>query len=165
MKDIIIRVIATLHFIYILFLSFYPWIFRKNKYDIIVLLVLCTNILSWTLYDGYCPVTYHLMSDTMSSKPSRIPHDLMFIFQNKPALKLFSKVVMVLYAFTLFFLLRRNNYPENVQMITVIMYVGYNIAITMNGFTSRIITEIVKLYFVLFILLAIYNLLRSFLTL
>ena len=161
MDNILVRIIGTLHFLYILFLSFYVWIFRKNKYDIFVLLVLATNILTWTFYKGHCLITYHLHTDKSFNKNDRTLYELLFIFyDNKSALKMFTNTASVLYAITLYFLIGRTGFTQIVQSVTTIMYIVYVASLRLhNEFASRIITEIVKLYFVLFIVWNIYSIL------
>ncbi|NBS84362.1 MAG: hypothetical protein EBS59_06680 [Verrucomicrobia bacterium] len=159
--NIFVRIIGALHFIYILFLSFYVWVFRKNKYDIFVLLVLATNILTWTFYKGHCLITYHLHTDNSFNKNDRTLYELLFIFyDNKSALKMFTNTASVLYAITLYFLLRRVGFTQIVQSVTTIMYIIYVASLRLhNEFAIRIITEIVKLYYVLFIVWNIYSIL------
>jgi hypothetical protein len=157
--NIFVRIIGTLHFIYILFLSFYVWVFRKNKYDIIVLLVLATNILTWTFYNGHCLITYHLLRDKSFNINDRTLYDLLFIFHdNKSTLYMFTNIISVLYAITLYFLLKRVGFTQIVQIVTTIMYIIYVASLRLhNTLAIRIITEIVKLYFVLFIAWIIYS--------
>ena len=159
MDNRLVRIIGTLHFLYILFLSLYVWLFCKNKYDILVLLVLATNILTWTFYNGHCLITYHLHTDKSYNKNDRTLYELLFIFNgSKRALKIFTNIASILYAITLYFLIGRTGFTQIVQIVTTIMYIVYVASLRLhNEFASRIITEIVKLYFVLFIGWIIYS--------
>jgi len=119
------------HILLSLFLVFYAFIFRPSKYDYLIIFIIFTKVLSWTLYKGECPLSYYLKkyNDPSYKIGSNLYSDDMYVLfgkKNIPFFKNFFNIINpILETIIIYLLLKRQKFSTIETYLYPILFYGY----------------------------------------
>ena len=101
------------HFLFALFIGFYGIVTKKNKFDIFYIYGILLLVISWTFYDGECPITYYVKkSKNKNYIAGEDSNDLDEIFSSFASIKNIVKQIIFISNFllviSLYLVLSRN---------------------------------------------------------
>jgi hypothetical protein len=112
-------------------LASYAFLFSRSKYDVLLLGIIYTVALLWSLYKGECPLSYYLKKykDPNYVLGSNVySEDIYVVFGPNyvPAMKLFYTIVNpILQTATLYLLLKRQHFSTIVTIMYPLLFYGY----------------------------------------
>jgi hypothetical protein len=125
------QIVSILHSLSAFFLSSYAFLFRRSKYDYLILAIIYTMALLWSLYKGECPLSYYLKkyNDPNYVLGSNVySDDIYVVFGTKyvPAMKAFYTIVNpILQTATLYLLLKRQHFSRPVTIVYPLLFYVY----------------------------------------
>ena len=126
---------SILHILIFIFTSFYVFIFPKNNFDFIYLFYSFTVILSWTLLNGECYITYLIKK---IQDPNYVPgknvmnnEDLYILPFPKNVINMWIDFIMVIWWVSIYYVFHRNKYPKIIPFILISCWVLYKIILGM----------------------------------
>lgn len=157
------KYIGLLHLIFALFISLYGFIFKKNSFDYIYILYICLVIVSWTFYNGECPLTYYIKKQQnnkyIAGKDSTDLTDMYLLFGSKKIVDGFIFVSIFLNAVSEYIVLKRNNYSFFIQTGFPLAHILYTMSLRIysgnlyNNAAFLTIQDSFKALFILFLIL------------
>ena len=153
-------IISTTHSILAFLLASYGILFRRSKFDYLILIIIFSTLLSWTLYKGECPISYYLKkyNDPNYKLGSNLYSEDMFIlFGEKyiPHLKFFYTFVSpLIQTITLYLLLTRQKFNLLETLFYPILYYAY--------YYIHLQTSIANLYFTFIFAFILYRIVLQF---
>lgn len=121
--------IPIIHFITIIFFSGYAFIFKKNKFDFIYLLVNYLVLLHWTFLNGECIMSYYFkkQKDTnyIAGKELHNNEFKILFKDNVNIIKLMTIVCNILLVISLFITFMRNNIPSYISITFLFIFEIY----------------------------------------
>ncbi len=154
------EIISTGHSITTLFLVSYGILFRRSMYDFVILLILFSILLSWTVTKGECIISYGLKkyNDPNYKLGSNIySEEMWIIFGEKyiPYLKFFNTIIMPLIGtMTIYLLLKRQNFTSFETLLYPIIYYAYYYISFLQSF-------IINLFFTFVFVFILYRILKK----
>ena len=130
MNNLILILLITFHWFIMIIASFYIFIRKSSKYDTLYFIIACSIIISWTLTQDECLISYWeklcIQPDyPFNSEPSSLPFlDLIF----KEASIIVSVLLFVCQVYTMYSMLRVYNVPP-IIILTFLYYMVYFIII------------------------------------
>jgi hypothetical protein len=124
-------IVSLLHSILALFFIFYGILFTRSRFDYLILIILFSTLLSWTLYKGECPVSYYIKKhkDPNYKLGSNLySEDMWFLFGEKylPYVKVFfTTFTPLIQSITVYLLLRRQKFTSFETLLYPILYYTY----------------------------------------
>jgi hypothetical protein len=125
------QILSGLHSLTALLLSFYGFLFRRSKYDYLILIIIYTIAFLWSLYKGECPLSYYMKryKDPNYVMGSNVYSDDMYIlFGPKyiPILKTFYTVCNpIIQTATIYILLKRQHFSRGVTLVYPLLFYSY----------------------------------------
>jgi hypothetical protein len=125
------QIVSSLHSLAALFMSFYGFLFRRSKYDYLILCITYTIALLWSLYKGECPLSYYFKKykdPNYVLGSSVYADDIYIVFGPKyvPMMKLFySYFNPIIQTTTLYLLLKRQHFSTGVTFVYPLFFYGY----------------------------------------
>ena len=113
------------------FLASYAFLFSRSKYDYVILCIVYTMALLWSLYKGECPLSYYLKKykdPTYVLGSNVYSEDIYVVFGPNyvPAMKLFYTIVNpILQTATLYLLLKRQQFSRPVTIVYPLLFYSY----------------------------------------
>jgi hypothetical protein len=154
--------IGIAHFLFALFIALYGILTKKNSFDTYYIYGMILLVISWTFYDGECPITYYLKkSKNKEYVAGEDSNDLDEIFSsfnsNKNIVKKIIFISNFLEVYSLYIVSRRNHYPWYILNIVPLFTLIYLMLCRYikQSYKSNIFLSfqfIVKIYFVLVLL-------------
>jgi hypothetical protein len=123
--------VSICHSLSAFFLASYAFLFSRSKYDVLLLGIIYTVALLWSLYKGECPLSYYLKKykDPNYVLGSNVYSDDIYIVFGPnyvPAMKLFYTIVNpILQTATLYLLLKRQHFSTIVTIVYPLLFYGY----------------------------------------
>jgi len=123
------KLIVLFHFIIFVFGTFYAFLFKKSWVDNYYLIFNYMTALSWTLFKGECIISLFLkkykdhhykIGDDVSADDLSV----MFGEKYKPILKYLFTPVMIVQAYSIYLVLKRNNMNPWCEFIFIIYLLG-----------------------------------------
>ncbi len=124
-------ILSLCHFTSALFFIFYGILFRRSRFDYLILIVIITTLLCWTLYKGECLVSYSLKksNDPNYKLGSNLySEDMYILFGEKyiPYFKIFFTIFApLIVTIELYLLLRRQKFKLLETLFYPILYYAY----------------------------------------
>ena len=116
------EIIPLLHVLLLVYIVFYGFISQKTSFfDFLYLFIVYGTPLSWTFYDGECPLTYYhhkaIDPSYYTGRDTKTSDDLTSIFGKE--IKTFinkhytiiSLIVLIIYSISIYVVARRQNFP------------------------------------------------------
>jgi len=122
--------ISVFHIFFSLFLVFYPFFFRRSKYDYVILFFIFTISWSWTLYKGECPLSYYLKkyNDPSYEIGDNLYSDDIFVLfgkRNDIVKYYYTLSIPIIQSITIYLLLARQNFSIVETYLYPILFYGY----------------------------------------
>lgn len=137
LNDTSCKYIGFIHLILTIFFSFYGFIFKKSILDYVFILYICGIIISWTFYNGECPITYYVKkyynAMYICGEDSTHLTDMYLLFGNKPIVDISIVFSGMFYALSEYIVLKRNNYPLFIQIGFPIAHIFYTMLLRCFG--------------------------------
>lgn len=130
-NETIMDIISTTHSILAFLLAFYGILFTRSRFDYLILIIIFTTLLSWTLYKGECPISYYIKkhNDPNYTLGTDIhAEDMYILFGEKyiPHLKFFYTFVSpLIQTITLYLLFKRQKFTSLETILYPILYYAY----------------------------------------
>ena len=127
----IMYILSLCHFTVALFFIFYGILFRRSRFDYLILLLIFITLLSWTLYKGECPISYYLKksNDPNYKLGSNLySKDMWILFGEKyiPYFKIFFTTFSpLIQTITIYLLLKRQKFNLLETLFYPILYYAY----------------------------------------
>jgi hypothetical protein len=125
------QVLSALHSLVALFLSFYGFLFRRSKYDYVILITVYTIAFLWSLYKGECPLSYYMKryKDPTYVMGSNVYSDDMYLLFGPnyiPLLKAFyTRCNPIVQTATIYLLLKRQHFSREVTIVYPLLFYSY----------------------------------------
>ena len=126
---------SILHILIFIFTSFYAFIFPKNSFDFIYLFYSFTVILSWTVYNGECYITYWMK---LIQDPNYVPgknvmnnKDFYVLPFPKNMINMWIDLTMMIWWVSIYYVFQRNKYPKIIPFILISCWALYKIILGM----------------------------------
>lgn len=135
-----------IHTLCSIFLAYYVFLFKRNRLDFVVLFLLYTKALSWTLYKGECPISFYVKkyNDPSYKLGSNVYSDEIYnlfgkeyFFYIKFYFTIIHPIIETISAYLLF---KRQEFDKEKVIFPLLFYVYYYISFSKsvrlnNGFT------------------------------
>jgi len=122
-------IIGTLHFIFSLLVSSYSFIFSKNLFDYIYIYYAFFVIISWSMCNGECIITYLIKrNDSPDYVPGRdvLNNDDMYIFPiSNNTTNAILNILMMIWLFSIYIVMVRNKYPVYIPAALITIWIIY----------------------------------------
>jgi hypothetical protein len=122
--------IPIVHFITIIFSSSYAFIFKKNKFDFIYLLISYLVLLHWTFFNGECSITYYFKkqkdSNHIAGKDLHINEFTILFKEHANIIKFFNIACNILLVISLYITFNRNNIPDYISITFLSIFEIYS---------------------------------------
>jgi hypothetical protein len=123
------KVVGIGHLFFSILISIYAFVFRKNWFDKYYIIYNYLVYISWTFFDGECPLTYLIKKiedpNYIAGSESTDLADMNLHFDKK-SFRAFLDIFVVLNILSIFLVNRRNGYiPVTLNIILVITYFLY----------------------------------------
>ena len=157
--------VGFLHFVFTIILSLYGFIFNKSWFDDVYILYFMSLLISWTLFNGECVVSYIYnlyRNPNHKAGEDLISYDVLNFIGNKTGYFIFTTFILTLKGATFYIVLSRNSYPTYIVYLSVLLYLLYIFLAKMVQLYSinsvfLIVNEIVKYVFLLLFFYFIYE--------
>jgi hypothetical protein len=160
------KIFGFTHLCIFMFLASYGLIFNKNKFDYVYLFCMILTILSWTCYNGECPVSYYIKKQKnqnyISGQNSNDLNDIYSIFGDKYKnyVYTFLQIFILLLSISLYLVFKRNNFTNYIfyglpffNLVYILLLQIYSLNGVNNNKTFLFLQEIYKLYIMVVIIL------------
>jgi hypothetical protein len=158
LSKIYIKIIGFLHSLFCIFNAVYGFVFPKNVFDYGFLTIVLGTYISWTLYDGHCPLSLYVEHSLDKKYAKSLDSvDIMLFLGEKYYIPLliFFKFLFLLEFFSIYIVFIRNDISAYF-LIPFVVY--YGLSYLQNDVID-------KLFFVFFASLLLYVLVQLFKTL
>lgn len=131
-------IISVFHTLLTIFVVFYGYFTKKNKFDFFYLFYGYSVILSWTFFNGECFISYYYKKLTNSTDNSIYSHDLDAILGKKYETILrkyhepIFKIVEMLLLVSFYLVMVRQMFPMMSIFILLLIHASYYITIINN---------------------------------
>ena len=131
---------ALLHFCLTIFNMFYGFFTKKNSFDFFYLFLIYAINLSWTFYDGECPMTYYHKKNidpSYKNGDTKLSNDLATIFGKKVEsivnknFKIISTIGIVIFSLSFYLVMIRQKFPT--ISIFILIFITGSYCITINN--------------------------------
>lgn len=125
------QIVSIGHSVAAFFLASYGFLFRRSKYDVLLLGIVYTMALLWSLYKGECLLSYYLKKykDPTYVLGSNVYSDDIYIVFGPnyfPAMKAYYTIVNpLLQTATLYLLLKRQQFSQPVTIVYPLLFYVY----------------------------------------
>jgi len=133
--------IPVLHLLLAVYIVIYGFFSQKNRvFDFLYLFIVYVCPLSWTFYDGECPLTYYHKKgiDPSYSSDNKISHDMSSLFGKKVEsfvnkhYTIIWFVGFIINAISIYLVAHRQNFPIPVIFMLLFITCSYSITIMNN---------------------------------
>jgi len=123
--------IGVLHFLISLMISSYALIFSKNSFDYVYIFYTICVIISWTLLNGECLVTYLIkINEDEKYVPGKdvLNNDDMYVCPiSNENTNIIINLSMLLWWYSIRTVMIRNKYPEYIPLSIIFLWIMYKI--------------------------------------
>jgi hypothetical protein len=162
------QIIGFCHFVLALFISFF-FIFKKSYYDYIFLYYSMGVLLSWTLFNGECVITYYikLLNDNNYIPGKDVNKNIdMYLFDNSEyIMNIIINILMIIWWYCLYIVFSRNKIPIYISLSFISIFIFYKLLIILNenhhiNNNFLFIQNICRYIIIIIIMLYTYNLIK-----
>jgi hypothetical protein len=142
-------------------------IFSKNSFDFIYILYTILISISWTFYNGECPLTYYIKKinndNYIAGTESTDIKDMYLVFGSKELVYYIITISLFMTSTSYYLVLKRNNYPNYIYILLPMMQLLYILSLRIqhkNLYKNKIFLlfqEFFKYYFILNFLYILYR--------
>ena len=135
-------IMPLLHLFLTVYIVMYGFVSRKNSFfDFLYLFIVYGSALSWTFYDGECPLTYYHkkgIDPSYHGKDNKISDDMTTIFGKEVEsfinkhYKIICFIGYIIYSISIYLVARRQNFP----ILAIFM-----LAVTAGSYSMTIISK------------------------
>lgn len=161
------KIVGIIHLLLALYISFYGMIFSKNSFDFIYILYTILISISWTFYNGECPLTYYIKKinndNYIAGTESTDIKDMYLAFGSKEIVYYIITISLFMTSISYYLVLKRNNYPNYIYILLPIMQLLYILSLRIqhkNLYKNKIFLlfqEFFKYYFIVNFLYILYR--------
>ena len=163
-------VITWLHVAMIIFVSFYVFLFKKNKLDYVYLAYIYLVILHWTFFNGECCVSYiykRLRYDNYKAGDNLKDNELTSLLHMNPNTVFIMANIHILFVIlNVWLIIKRNRIPSMLFallfLLVGIMFYGSRIFETHKNKSYQVFLEVMKFILIAFGILALWVLRKRF---
>jgi len=109
------KIIGLAHLLFAIFIAFYGIVFKKMWFDYVYIIYAILVLISWTYYNGECPLTYYIKKQQDNSyiagEESTDINDMYLLFGSKDIIYTIITITIIFNVISEFIVLKRNNYP------------------------------------------------------
>ncbi len=131
-------IIEIFHSLLTCFVFFYGYFTKKNSFDFFYLFYGYFVDLTWSFYNGHCPISYYYKKIKNSSDETSDADDLNLIFGKKyePLMKKYHRLIfnigMIIYLVSVYLVMVRQKFPMMSIFILLLIHASYYITIINN---------------------------------
>jgi hypothetical protein len=158
------QVIGIFHALFAIAISFYGIIFRKSWFDVLFVLYTLIVLISWTFYNGDCPLTYYIKKDynqnyVAGEDPTDL-QDMYLVFGNKEIVYIIITIAVVFNVISSFIVLKRNGFSSYIYYGIPCFHLLY--LISLRTFTNLhkngiflFLQNIFKIIFIIYLIIVL----------
>ena len=135
-------IMPVLHLLLAVYIVFYGFVSRKNRvFDFFYLFIVYGSALSWTFYDGECPLTYYHkkgIDPSYKGRDAKISDDMTSIFGKEVESFINKHYIIIcflgyiIYSISIYLVARRQNFPILVIFMLALTAGSYSMSIINN---------------------------------
>ena len=132
------EIMPVLHILLAVYIVMYGFVSRKNSFDFLYLFIVYGCPLSWTFYDGECPLTYYHMKNidpSYKGRDDKMSDDMTTIFGKEGEsfvnkhYKTICFVGYIINSISIYLVARRQNFPIVVIFMLLFTINSYSMTI------------------------------------
>ncbi len=166
----LLYIITWIHIAVILFVSFYVFLFKKNRFDYAYIAYIYLVILHWTFFNGECCVSYiykRLKYDNYNAGDNLKDNELTSLLHMNPNTVFIMANIHILFVIlNLWLIVKRNRIPSMLFglfiLLVGIMFYGSQIFETHKNKSYQVLLEVMKYILIAFGMICFWILRKRF---
>jgi hypothetical protein len=144
------KIIGILHFLFAILISLYGLLVEKGDYDKLYLFYIILLIISWTFYNGECPISYYSKKykdkNYVAGSNTLDLHDIHDAVgkNNKNIIDILIGLSLISNVISLYIVSSRNQYPNIISFIFPFIYATYVIFLRIKSNDYYFVHQIYK---------------------
>ena len=162
MEDVLLKIIGFFHIIFSILIAFYGILFKKSRFDYMYIFYTLFVLISWTIYNGECPLTYYVKKyydkNYVSGKDPTDLKDTYLLFGDKQIVYIIVTGSIFAYMISEYIVLTRNNFSKYICYLLPITHFLYTMSVrTFKNLPENnrflILQESFKIIFIILLIL------------